>query len=687
MKFLLVFSEGPLKANISQTGGDPVGVFFNILMMTIMLHLTLKITKDVSGKLGEFATEKMGKVGGFAVGAATGGAGLLARGSIGKLAMKARDSKWVTNNQDSFLGRRMYDMSNSLSKSSFDLRNSSVIAGGMQKAGLGMGKGRTAGYEEAMEARKKDILARGARIKTRYERDITDPKTGQIVHRKGDVDMEAELALDRYTARGGGSLFMAKDELNGYGNRKGVRELLGEQADAESKKRIDEAKSKSEQDVQTYSSIKKDPLNRDKMGVTEEERKDKFRVMLRHELDDLKKVDPSLQGQQAQSLIQTLQKIDDKRSAELVEKYNKTNDPAEKQRVMYDIKSELAAIQTRDGDLESHEARALLGTLQSIEDINKKAQQALEEQAQKFVNRYNKIEGNEDEVRTARLRMVNNLEDENLRREVEKLGIPMEKKTGSTSRLVNQDGVAFSDTDINRSTAPDLDLTYNEWSSRDTPPSMRGTATPYRDPTDIDAERARKQRDTFARAQAELDRDSKQSDTPAGVPETHDPRTDDVAAMAMAEAARIIDDAKKPPTAGGGTPVTAPKPISPTPSSASSAVPTQATVKNLENELNELREAMSGDYSQRLDVIEGFMRATKGTGTVQDTDEYDRTRIEAKKMGFGQSTIEQLYRDAAGGTYTEKSIAGARKNTAAMKTRMGEIEKKLKEAKEAEETT
>jgi hypothetical protein len=283
--------------------------------------------------------------------------------------------------------------------------------------------------------------------------------------------------------------------------------------------------------------------------------------------------------------------------------------------------------------------------------------------------------------------MVNNLEDENLRREVEKLGIPMEKKTGSTSRLVNQDGVAFSDTDINRSTAPDLDLTYNEWSSRDTPPSMRGTATPYRDPTDIDAERARKQRDTFARAQAELDRDSKQSDTPAGVPETHDPRTDDVAAMAMAEAARIIDDAKKPPTAGGGTPVTAPKPISPTPSSASSAVPTQATVKNLENELNELREAMSGDYSQRLDVIEGFMRATKGTGTVQDTDEYDRTRIEAKKMGFGQSTIEQLYRDAAGGTYTEKSIAGARKNTAAMKTRMGEIEKKLKEAKEAEETT
>jgi hypothetical protein len=157
--------------------------------------------------------------------------------------------------------------------------------------------------------------------------------------------------------------------------------------------------------------------------------------------------------------------------------------------------------------------------------------------------------------------------------------------------------------------------------------------------------------------------------------------------MAMAEAARIIDDAKKPPTAGGGTPVTAPKPISPTPSSASSAVPTQATVKNLENELNELREAMSGDYSQRLDVIEGFMRATKGTGTVQDTDEYDRTRIEAKKMGFGQSTIEQLYRDAAGGTYTEKSIAGARKNTAAMKTRMGEIEKKLKEAKEAEETT
>ncbi len=656
LKFISIFSEsgilGSANAATSGTSKD-VAVFFNIFMMLVMLHLTLKITKTVSGTIGQMATDAMGKVGGFAMGAATGGAGLLARNSIGKLAMKARDSKWVTNNQDSFLGRRMYDMSNSLSKSSFDLRNSSVIAGGMQKAGLGMGKGRTAGYEEAMEARRKTILERGSRIKTRYERDVyedekdengkvvledvtlPDGKTvikkprQKLVHRKGDVDKEADAAYDRYVAESGGSIFMSKEQ------KQLAKEALGKQADERTDKEIAENKKNADKEVSLYNAAEDTVDPRTGKLTTKEENQKNFVAELRKELEQLSERGVNLQ---------------------------------------------------RDG-----QAQSIISALNTIETARERESAAESKRIEELLKRYTNMEGSDAaDIKKSRDSLINKQDSKT--QEAMRAAL----SSRGSSRILDANGNPIQHSASSGATTLDLDLNDvppvktvadTNWDNYDTPPSMRGATTPSRDPADIDAERARKQRDTFARAQAELDRDSKQSDTPAGVPETHDPRTDDVAAMAMAEAARIIDDAKKPPTAGGGTPVTAPKPISPTPSSASSAVPTQATVKNLENELNELREAMSGDYSQRLDVIEGFMRATKGTGTVQDTDEYDRTRIEAKKMGFGQSTIEQLYRDAAGGTYTEKSIAGARKNTAAMKTRMGEIEKKLKEAKEAEETT
>lgn len=215
MKFLDVFSaSGKLSASgMSNLGGDTSGatiaVFFNMLMMLIMLWIMLKVTKSTAGTLGEYATSAMGTVGGFALGAATGGTGLLARKGLGGLAAKARDSKWVTNNQDSFIGRRAYNLSNSVANSTFDLRNTAV-AGKMAGIGMGMGMGAKLGYDGEAKKKVEEVAARGARIKTKYERDVI--KDGVVVARKGDVDPEGVAAKERFHQNSGGTLFLTKKQ-------------------------------------------------------------------------------------------------------------------------------------------------------------------------------------------------------------------------------------------------------------------------------------------------------------------------------------------------------------------------------------------------------------------------------------------------------------------------------------------
>lgn len=222
LKFLDVFSTtGKLSSTQFGSGisggvnDNTIVVFFNILMMLIMLWIMLKVTKSAAGSLGEYATSAMGTVGGFALGAAAGGTGLLARKGLGGLAAKARDSKWVTNNQDSFMGRRAYNLSNSVANSTFDLRNSSVAQKYSGKIGMSMGMGAKMGYDEESKKKVAEIEKRGARIKTKYERDLV--KDGKVVARKGDVDVEGVAAKERFYQNNGGAIFLTQkqqEELN-----------------------------------------------------------------------------------------------------------------------------------------------------------------------------------------------------------------------------------------------------------------------------------------------------------------------------------------------------------------------------------------------------------------------------------------------------------------------------------------
>jgi hypothetical protein len=176
LKFMEVFQGDGILSGASGgkslTGGDgDIKTFFGILMMLIMLHIMLKVTKHVAGEVGAAGTNLLGKVGGFGLAAATGGTGLLARGTIGQLAAGARDSKWMDGMKDSRVGRGLYGLSNSLANSTFDSRNIGMVSRGLATAGITGGLGLTMqqggkrGFDEEQKAREEKVLKFGSNIR------------------------------------------------------------------------------------------------------------------------------------------------------------------------------------------------------------------------------------------------------------------------------------------------------------------------------------------------------------------------------------------------------------------------------------------------------------------------------------------------------------------------------------------
>lgn len=314
LKFLTIFSDsGTLASNFNVSSGDStIKTFFNLIMMLVMLHVMIKVTKSTAGEVGNFASNAMGTVGGFAMGAAAGGTGFLARKGIGGLAMKARDSKWVTNNQDSFIGRRAYNLSNSVANSTFDIRKTAV-AGKMASLGMGMGMGAKMGYEEetktTIEKKKRDAIDARNRIKTHYERDkykenvfgkkVLD-ENGQaiLLHKKGEVNEEAFNAQRRFDTTSGGALFQTKKQ------KEAVDDALIETMTAGNEKIKGEIEKESSIDMSKYSSLK-----------TKVE-KANFVNSLNTQLADLQKTDKDGTGKQAKAVVKTLEDIKKKEIAE-----------------------------------------------------------------------------------------------------------------------------------------------------------------------------------------------------------------------------------------------------------------------------------------------------------------------------------------------------------------------------------
>jgi hypothetical protein len=216
LKFLDVFAMADVSGGATE--GENIKVFFNIFMMFGMLHIMIEVTKKFSFELGAKAAEALGTVSGIGLGMASGGLGILGRQGIGRLAANAQNRGWVSKDPNSMGGR----IANTLSTSTFDLRNSSVVAGGTARLGMnkgflgmgGMGGGSAskASFQTNADAKAKRIEASAkARFKTKYERDVLD-QNGKVIHRKGDDNDEEIKAREEFMASKGGSIFLTKDQ-------------------------------------------------------------------------------------------------------------------------------------------------------------------------------------------------------------------------------------------------------------------------------------------------------------------------------------------------------------------------------------------------------------------------------------------------------------------------------------------
>ncbi len=289
MKFLEVFQNGPLKAG---TTGAGTQAYFNIFLMLIMLHIMLKVTKEVGGSMSAMAISGAGKLGGVGLGLSAGVAGLAARRTIGGLASKVSESGWVKNNQDTFIGRRAYNLSNSVATSSFDLRNSKTVTSGMNRAGMGMGAGKNTSYNQEVEEKVKDRSARYARIDQTYKEDVLD-KNGNIVHAKGDINEAGKIASNRFAESGGGTIFNKKEITKGL---KEVKDKQNTEEEAAVNKIATE-------ETQHYAKVDK-------------KNKDAVLQDLQKQLDTATKIDPNKEGATARGLSMAIKNIQESKNKE-----------------------------------------------------------------------------------------------------------------------------------------------------------------------------------------------------------------------------------------------------------------------------------------------------------------------------------------------------------------------------------
>lgn len=277
---LSVSGVGSLGA--SAGGASTIATIFNLVIMIGMLHIMIKVTKQTSGVVGEFGTNMIGKVGGFAggaaVGLATGGVGLIGRQAIGRAAAGLKERKWVQN-QNTVAGRLVYGLSNSLANSSFDMRNSAIAGTAAKKLGIssGMGTGAKYGFEEANKLRAEKIAKIGERIKVRHERDVMNDD-GTIKYRKGSVDEEGTKLKDEYYSSHGGAMFLTKEQKE---------KISGSVLDEKTTAYINDYKK-----------------------LNSKEKRAAFTDKLKQDLEEAKKTDKNLEGVRGKSLQRALFDID-----------------------------------------------------------------------------------------------------------------------------------------------------------------------------------------------------------------------------------------------------------------------------------------------------------------------------------------------------------------------------------------
>lgn len=145
-------------------------VFFNLIIMAIMLYLMLKATKATSGVVGDTITRYANKTaqmgGGLALGATAIAGGIAGRQGIGRAMNAIAHTEGAQRFKgNSWIGEKLVGGAEKLGGAKYDLRNLGATKALSGSLGLQLtGKGNQVGYVEAQEAMQKEVLKNAAKM-------------------------------------------------------------------------------------------------------------------------------------------------------------------------------------------------------------------------------------------------------------------------------------------------------------------------------------------------------------------------------------------------------------------------------------------------------------------------------------------------------------------------------------------
>jgi hypothetical protein len=153
-----------------------IAIIVPFAFLMILLSKAKDITTKMAGKMGEMVSKAAGTIGGAAVGlgmaAATGGASMAMRGTLGAFGSKIGNSEKLAaieakGGAKGWMAGKLRDVGTSTGKASFDVRNTKLGAGVAKSAGItGLGKGKEGGFDKYKEEKDKTRKERAEKIKT-----------------------------------------------------------------------------------------------------------------------------------------------------------------------------------------------------------------------------------------------------------------------------------------------------------------------------------------------------------------------------------------------------------------------------------------------------------------------------------------------------------------------------------------
>lgn len=165
LKFLSIFGAMNTGSAMSASGANSVSVFFNLIIMLVMLHIMLKITKDVAGEVGTAVTKWAGKAGGVSAGM-TLGAGAAIGGAAGRKLFGG-----IIGERLAQKGGILGDVGRSMVNAKYDLRNLKSVQSGAKMLGVSnLGEGVKKSRAEQLNERDERYLKTSQTIEDQNER-------------------------------------------------------------------------------------------------------------------------------------------------------------------------------------------------------------------------------------------------------------------------------------------------------------------------------------------------------------------------------------------------------------------------------------------------------------------------------------------------------------------------------------